>query len=456
MKARLEKNILVISDLHLGEGIRQNTSSVSYLRRLLTLEKELCAFLRHYTTRRVGDRPWRLVVNGDMVDFMSIQIMPSAREASSAEERQYGLGYGEEQSVAKLGCVIERHRTVFQALGEFVGAGNELVVVVGNHDVEFHYPGVQARLVEALVELGAAAGRIRFCPWFYYEEEVVYVEHGHQYDEYCSFDYQLHPVAGAPGGMALSLAHAGMRYFTNLVPELDHHRVEEFGFVDYIKWGWAQGARGVVRVALFYATLVRKLIELSALLTDRTSAAVRADLHRRRLRELAESYRLAVEKLEALDGLRPLPALRSLFRVFVTLFIDRMLLGVVALLALVLVLALAPGWWKLSGSALLLGASLVTNALLARTRILDSAQLLRRAPEAIWRIVRAPFIVFGHSHFAETVPLSSGATYINTGSWAETGPERRAFTHLIISGAGPDGEPRAQLYQWRDGDSSPL
>src|SRR3954471_9991547 len=73
---QLDKNILVISDLHLGEDLRPGGANVSYLRHLATLERELEKFLVHYTATRLDNRPWRLVVNGDMVDFMSVMILP--------------------------------------------------------------------------------------------------------------------------------------------------------------------------------------------------------------------------------------------------------------------------------------------------------------------------------------------------------------------------------------------
>jgi UDP-2,3-diacylglucosamine pyrophosphatase LpxH len=448
MKGRLDKNLLVISDLHLGEDLKPTEASVSYLRRLATLERELVRFLTHFTGFRISERPWRLVVNGDMVDFMSVLIMPT--EGGSEEERRYGLGHGERQSLFKLDRVIERHDAVFRALGRFVAAGNELVMVVGNHDVEFHFECVRMRLAEALVQRGAAAERIRFCPWFYYEEEVVYVEHGHQYDEYCSFDYQLHPVER--DGITLSLAHAGIRYFTNLVPEMDPHDGEAWGLADYFKWAWAQGARGVARLTLFYAGMIRNFFAIWSRLTDRAADAARAEKHRVRLRALAGEYRLAVEKVEAIDGLRRAPVLKSVFKILVALFLDRLLLGLVAVTALAIALGVARGWWRVGTAVGVVAAAVVVNQLLARARLLDSATLLRRAPEAIGRIVRAPFIVFGHSHKAESRPLPSGGTYFNTGSWLHDG-ERPAFTHLIISG---DEEPRAELRQWGDGGSTPL
>src|SRR4030095_12151095 len=141
MGRTLDKNILVISDLHLGEDLRPGGANVSYLRHLVKLERELENFLAHYTAHRLDDRPWRLVVNGDMVDFMSVMILPDEKcEDSDEEDKLYGLGFGERQSQRKMEQVIARHKGVFRQLGEFVRAGNDLVIVVGNHDVEFHYP----------------------------------------------------------------------------------------------------------------------------------------------------------------------------------------------------------------------------------------------------------------------------------------------------------------------------
>src|SRR5688500_16514313 len=127
MRTNLDKNILVISDLHLGEDLRPGVANVSYLRHLVRLERELESFLTYYTPLRLDDRPWQLVVNGDMVDFMSVMILPDAdaQPQDDPEDKLYGLGFGERQSQKKLEQVIVRHKGVFGKLAEFVGAGNE-------------------------------------------------------------------------------------------------------------------------------------------------------------------------------------------------------------------------------------------------------------------------------------------------------------------------------------------
>ena len=54
----------------------------------------------------------------------------------------------------------------------------------------------------------------------------------------------------------------------------------------------------------------------------------------------------------------------------------------------------------------------------------------------------------------ERVPLSSGATYFNTGTWASDDISH-AFTHLMVVGD-ENGAPQAELRQWRDGTSAPF
>src|SRR5688572_19041346 len=98
-----EPNILILSDLHLGEDVKpQAPVSVTYLRYLARLEKELESFLEHYTRSRHDGRPWRLIINGDMVDFMSVCLLPQQEEGVTEDEKRFGLGTGPQQTKQKL------------------------------------------------------------------------------------------------------------------------------------------------------------------------------------------------------------------------------------------------------------------------------------------------------------------------------------------------------------------
>src|SRR5689334_321198 len=72
-------NLLIISDLHLGEDLRPGLGAGS-LKHMVRLERELENFFLHYTSTRLGNRPWRLVINGDMVDFLGVCLLPSKAE----------------------------------------------------------------------------------------------------------------------------------------------------------------------------------------------------------------------------------------------------------------------------------------------------------------------------------------------------------------------------------------
>jgi UDP-2,3-diacylglucosamine pyrophosphatase LpxH len=469
MRNDLDKNILVISDLHLGEDLRPVAPNVSFLRHLVRLERELESFLQHYTTYRKDGRPWRLVVNGDMVDFMSIMILPDDSEPVDAEDRLYGLGFGERQSQKKLERVIARHQGVFGKLAAFVAAGNDLVIVIGNHDVEFHFEAVQRTLVEWLCGLALGAGaadearaelarRITFCPWFYYAEGLIYVEHGHQYDEYCSFDYMLHPVpeprVGRKTRVLMSIAHAGMRYVANVMPDYDPHMAEHWGMFDYAKWAWALGLRGALRLFYAYGLFVWRVVEAWYSLIDRRADSERRTVHQQRLAELSRTWQIAEEKVVALHSLRRMPVTRRLWRLLSALFIDRVLLGAAALAVAAVTAARLHGWWRVGAPVAVLIAFAVANEILNRLRLAPPSARLRLAPKRICDLVRAPFIVFGHSHTPERISLDGGATYFNTGTWASD-DSRHAFTHLLVT-RGPEPEaPRAELRQWRDGDSAP-
>jgi hypothetical protein len=248
-----------------------------------------------------------------------------------------------------------------------------------------------------------------------------------------------------------SIAHAGIRYFANLVPSVELSAGERFGLVDWLRWALAQGRRSLANIAVIYLSMVWRMISLSSRLCDPGRDAPRRERHRDALHALALGYRLAVDKVEALDRLRCLPAARRVLKILSAFFLDRLVLVAFAAVAVVGTVCLAPGYWKPGGAfALVLGA-FVANAALSRGRGLASPLALRRAPELIGRILRAPFIVFGHSHRAERLALPGGSVYFNTGSWADE-DVRHAFTHLVITG----DEPCAELRQWRDGRSAPF
>jgi UDP-2,3-diacylglucosamine pyrophosphatase LpxH len=65
-------------------------------------------------------------------------------------ETRRGLFPKEERSLFKVSVIMEEHAVFMFALKKFIENGNSLVIIPGNHDVEFHFEKVQKKFIEYL------------------------------------------------------------------------------------------------------------------------------------------------------------------------------------------------------------------------------------------------------------------------------------------------------------------
>lgn len=465
-------NILVISDLHLGEDMTlAATPAIS--RHLQVLERQLIEFLRHYTRRRRNGLPWRLVINGDMVDFLAMCLLPAQGRVDLSgddirhEEHVYGLDRRRHVACAKMRAVVDRHRDVFLALAGFAAAGNTIEIVCGNHDVEFHWPEVQEALRDGVAGVWTATGvrpgavtaeqlreRIRFHPWFFHEPGVAWIEHGHQYDACSSFDYGLEPVAPGGDAIAVNVDAASVRYLSSQ-QDADVHALAEWSFVGYAQFAFGLGLRGMVRIARGYIAFVRSLLRAWRQLAPHAPANLqRKERHLMRLRGLSRTWNLDERVLHKVDGLRKMPVVKQLGVLAGAAMLDRLLLAGVGILGIIAALIVLPLLYALPVAAFVWLLSRMTARTLERRRVARPEIALALVPHRILDHVDARMVVFGHTHEPVAYPMGGGRTYFNTGSWIAAGKPGalRAFTHLVIS-RNDKGEAEAALCQWRDGAS---
>ncbi|HRV07888.1 MAG TPA: metallophosphoesterase [Acidobacteriota bacterium] len=237
---RPRRGLLVVSDLHLGAGVDPNTGLLSRHEDFL-FDEEFAAFLDHHRSDALwSEVEWTLIIAGDFIDFLQVTDLPSppgseeevpAAGSGLRSDPTYGLKAGPKESAWKLSRVAEGHPRTFRALAEFAQT-HRVVIISGNHDAEFVFPEVRTQLQR---ELGRCLGKsgsefadtVEFNPWFYLEDGV-YVEHGHQYDSWNSFRFVLDPrLAATQGGntpnrndLELPLGTLFVRYVFNRV-ELD-------------------------------------------------------------------------------------------------------------------------------------------------------------------------------------------------------------------------------------------
>jgi UDP-2,3-diacylglucosamine pyrophosphatase LpxH len=456
-------NLLVLSDVHLGSDLVNHVQpgaprQASSDRR----DQELAGLFDWYREHRQEARPWRLVIAGDFVDFVGMSIsMPSSGLGTEPDEDDVtnGLGSAEDHTIYKLRCVAQRHGSVFDSLARFVADGNTLVIVRGNHDVDFHWPAVQEEFVRQLESHASfARGAVEFAPWFYYEEGRVFVEHGHQYDRYCSYEHLLHPVSPRdPRRSSRSLSDILLRHVVRPTRGLLETGHESAGPLDYVVFAARLGVLGMLMLANRFARAVAMLFRIWR---DHSSDAARriGEHHERRMEELARSLDLRIDSLRELSSLQRPPVTRSFAALAATVMLDRVLLALVGTVTVVAAVCFASRWHALgvAGGVFVVVPAVSLLLSFARRDIEPSRELRERAAY-VARLFPAAFVVMGHTHLPEVRPTGGAAsTYVNLGAWADGGGDESALgtkTHLVVHER-DDGRPIAELLVW-DGATGP-
>ncbi len=258
-------DIFIVSDLHISAG---RTADRSYSGTENFFADESFARMLTRAQKAREEKPERrsmLVINGDFVDFLRIVSVPvtdvdflewrnillsigltdrpteELKAAVSDKERDIGLKTHDFKSVWKLHAAVTGHPALFSGLAGWVQHGHSLVVVKGNHDLEWYWPAVRnflrltlARYLHAgnpatpLHEhLADIVPRVSFVDDACIIGGQVYVEHGHRYDK---FSAVLGSATWGASGAELNLPFGSFfnRYLINklelVYPFLDNVR----------------------------------------------------------------------------------------------------------------------------------------------------------------------------------------------------------------------------------------
>lgn len=435
-----ERKLLIVSDMHLGRDCNYITGFGRAARPDTDFDQAFVDMIDHYTSGQEGQ--WRLIVAGDFVDFVEVVVVPQAQGPLrlhlsfevNAEERHFGLGTEAERSLVKLEATFDYHAPLFARLARFLREGGELVVLRGNHDAEFHWKKVQRVFRRRMADLAFKGQhldvddaiekrndfqtRVHFVPWMYYEKERIYIEHGHQYDPYCSFDHQLYPVSPTnPKRIDTPVFMFAMRYFVNMLNDFAAHNADLWTVKDYLQWLRAKGPAGLLytgRMALEAG--VRMLIYAGRFALGRVRRYNQE--HAKSLQGEAERYGLPVSKVERIDALHYVPVNRNLPELMRLLFLDRLLLVAGAFaLAMFVLLIFESVWIELAGIGLVAGAAFWINKRMAPRRFLLPGPKQAQAARRISKLLKVPLVVMGHSHVRRISDLAGGAKYVNTGCW---------------------------------------
>lgn len=123
----------------------------------------------------------RVIINGDFIDFPQVVL-----DSMSTPPQRF-LGITEAESILRLQKVITGHPEEFEALKNFLSIeGNELLLIPGNHDVDFAWKRVLRTFMK---RIGTTAKNFKV--GMVYKEAGVYVTHGHQYSDENQIDVPI-------------------------------------------------------------------------------------------------------------------------------------------------------------------------------------------------------------------------------------------------------------------------
>ena len=456
----------IVSDLHLTEEEPVNLKYPlwkKYKTREFFFDKDFAEFLQMTELKAQGEEI-ELILNGDIFDFDSVSSLPENPPFRiSWLERKRGLHPQEEKSVYKFQRILESHREWFMALSNFLRKGHRVVFVIGNHDLELHFPKVQEALIESLGLADEEKERVKFTEWFYISNNDTLVEHGNQYDPYClSVDpvspfvqkYNKIEVRIPFGNLTTRYLINGMGFFN---PYLESNFIMSAGeyvkfFFKYIiraqpflMFSWIWGAT-VVLVQSFLDYLLPPLREPLEIEGRIERIAQRANATPRMVREMRS---LTVPSATS----RPLLILRELWldRAFIMILIFFVISWIFLSIDQVFDMSL---YWILIPFALFMPFFIFYSKTVS-----SSIHLFKEPREKILTmaslITGVSRIVYGHTHIHRH-EIIGPVEHLNSGTWSpafedvecEKPIEQKTFIWIYPE---KEGQRRAKLYQFEKG-----
>jgi UDP-2,3-diacylglucosamine pyrophosphatase LpxH len=255
----------IVSDMHLCEAEPVHPRFPlwkKYKTKQFFFDDVFNDFLHHIETLADG-HPVELVLNGDIFDFDSVMSQPDEPSFRISNlEKQRGLYPRPERSKYKIQVILKHHELLVQGLQSFLNRGNRVVFVIGNHDLELHFPEVQEEILASLAPQPDLRAQIRFCEWFYVSNKDTLIEHGNQYDAYCSCDDPINPFFQGYNfkGMRLPFGNLACRYILNGMGFFNPHVESNFimSLSEYVRFftKYMLRAQPTLMLDWFYGAMV--------------------------------------------------------------------------------------------------------------------------------------------------------------------------------------------------------
>jgi UDP-2,3-diacylglucosamine pyrophosphatase LpxH len=453
------RHTFVVSDVHLGEAQPAADAEWMFYRQSKFFpDADLRALVSWIVARIGATDALDFVLDGDVFELEG----PRVRDGVDVFDESPRT---EADALDRTQRIVEAHEGFFAALASLVDLGHRVVFVAGNHDAQLTFAGVQSLVRRAVAERAAEAStaldRVRVEPWFYQTRDGLHVEHGHQYDTYCSFRDPLRPLDPSGREVFPTLGSLAFRRVMSRMGYMNAYDERSYmlSFGRYLRH-WVRYYL-FTRRSMALAFLKGAIQVVRELLRSRPTQPILAVLREQaRLARAAIAVTLEIDAaaLEAHARLFAPPADEQPYRVVQEFHFDSMVLGAVGLAGIV-----TAAFKPRLGLAMALGAlaaGITQEFLRPRNGTQYEQKRVDRAAREVSRIYGAKAVVFGHTHVPHA-EVEDGVFYANTGAWAPQGegsepaPEGRPVVWLRRSGDQEEPSLEGGLYRWREGELSP-
>jgi UDP-2,3-diacylglucosamine pyrophosphatase LpxH len=452
---------VVISDIHLCELEREDGLWMRYRQEAFSPDRELADMLEALREKVRGEE-LTLALNGDIFDFDAPRVIQK-------KSVFHDLPRTAENTVPSMRAILDDHPVFVDALGSVLADGHRIVLISGNHDVQLTLPEVRdlirARLADAAEAAQAKLGRaepraallarITFRAWFHRTADGIVIEHGNQYDPYCSFRYPMAPFGRDPHEIQPTLGSLTARNLLSRMGYFNPHVDSSFmlsilGYVAHWVRYYLFSRRSL---ALAWATgAARSFLKLLRVRDPETRARRRANVT-----ACAQETGVSLRQVARHARLFARPAEDRLGRVARELWIDR-----AALLAATLLLGAL--WLLIAEGPMAVGAALAPTLLVGyelaiskKISLDDNWRAVQRAARRVAKVHRASAVVFGHTHHPEGA-WEHDIFFGNTGSWSSAFRDLECTQPLFeerpvvwLRSSDPTGGLSGGLYTWKKG-----
>jgi len=458
----------VLSDIHLADAELGHPGSSlwkRYKRPKFFIDQSFKRLLR-YLEKEIGDEPAELVLNGDIFDFDSVMRLPKKPEFHiSWLESKRGLFPEEKKSRFKMETILADHPVWVNALRQFIQKGHSVVFIIGNHDVELHWPLVQREILKSLRLSEVEESRVRFCEWFYISNQDTAIEHGNQYDDYSVTKNPIHPLIkkGKRIQVRLPFGNIAGRYIMNGMGLFNPHVESSFLMEpkEYIQFLFKYAIKA--QPFLLFNWLWGAIVSFWEAMTDGLLPALRDPLFaEQRVQEIAKKANATPEMVRTMNELAVHTAIHNPIKIAQELWLDRFILLLVIafisfhLYAMIYMISSAPAIWFGLIFALLVPV-LIYYSKSIKSNVMEAMEESLKHVPMIAHITKTKRIIFGHTH-REQHTMIDQVEVLNTGTWSPAfkDPEckvvmgQACFAWIRAKTAGHDSDRIADLYSWDD------